>query len=71
MKRFQWLALLSSAFLYGDCEVVEEECCDTPHHVRCHANFPSVEEEYIWQKRAESEWAGKRDDNLIDAFLHQ
>lgn len=74
MKRLGaiWLVCLVSvnfAVAYED-----EECCDeeTPScgQKRCRYRILPPEEEALWHDREEASWAGKRDDNFIDTFLH-
>lgn len=67
---------LSSAFLSagGEGEVIfEENVCEEECSHHCHPRIRrrTPEEEHMWQERANASWPGKRDDNLIDAFLHQ
>lgn len=70
------IILFSSAFLNAEGEeaiVFEENNCQEECHHHCHVRVRrrTPEEEHMWQERANATWPGKRDDNLIDTFLHQ
>ena len=76
MRKFLYgAALLSSAFLCGEGEEESafEECAQETcrPHCHCRRRRPTPEEEYLWHERANASWPGKRDDNLIDEYLHQ
>lgn len=52
-------------------ECGEQQCQPCPRRCCHYRRRPTPEEEYLWHERANSSWPGKRDDNLIDEFLHQ
>lgn len=67
-----FLGICISPLVAEDCDEIafDEECCSKTHHR--HYRLPQTpEEEHLWQERSDASWAGKRDDNVIDAFLHQ
>lgn len=79
MIKWHWILcgfVAFSSFLGAEeCDEIafeENECTDGQCQKR-HYHLPEYnpEEEHLWQERSDSSWAGKRDDNLIDAFLHQ
>lgn len=66
------IAFFACPLFADDCDEIacEEECCQPPRH-HCHLPRHTPEEEHLWHERADASWPGKRDDNLIDEFLHQ
>lgn len=81
--RQNWVVLFSGLLIFSslhaeECgeiafeeDAVIEEKCEGRHCRHYYHPEPSIEEEHLWQERADSSWAGKRDDNFIDFFLHQ
>lgn len=79
-----WRFLVLSAMMMGsplaadECDDIafeEKTCvegeCEVKHRHHYHLPEYNPEEEHMWQERSDASWAGKRDDNFIDSFLHQ
>lgn len=49
----------------------EEEECEQGRRCRYPMQRPNPMEEHIWRERSDASWPNKRDDNIIDQFLHQ
>lgn len=71
------IVLFSCTFLNAESEdsefIFDEGACQEECSHPCHSQIKrcTLEEEHLWQERANASWPGKRDDNLIDRFLHQ
>ena len=75
-RMFFAIALCAGSSYADECSDIafeEPDCVEEDGEMRCrrHYRLPerNIEEEYLWQQRSDSSWAGKREDEFINNFI--